>query len=134
MVESYNKLKVPELKEELKKRDLPVTGKKAELVARLTEHDAAHSKDETNDPVHEEQPGAGRLDAGGWQRRGEPAALPRRAWRGSNSSTRVEGASASSTSVASSTRASRKLALPRRRVVRAGGHFLVRAGTRSKHA
>ena len=59
MAESYSKLKVPELKEELANRGLSVTGKKAELVARLTEHDAANVEDGANDPVREEQSVAG---------------------------------------------------------------------------
>ena len=37
----YSKLKVTELKELLQARSLPVSGKKEELVARLTESDAA---------------------------------------------------------------------------------------------
>lgn len=41
MVEDFSKLKVAELKELLKERGLPVTGKKAELVARLQEAEAA---------------------------------------------------------------------------------------------
>lgn len=37
----YSKLKVTELKELLQARSLPVSGKKEDLVARLTESDAA---------------------------------------------------------------------------------------------
>merc|ERR1711916_408561 len=38
---SYSSMKNAELKDLLKERDLPTSGKKAELVARLEEHDAA---------------------------------------------------------------------------------------------
>jgi hypothetical protein len=38
----YSKLKVTELKELLTSRSLPVSGKKEELVARLTEADSAN--------------------------------------------------------------------------------------------
>ena len=45
MVVDWSKLKVAELKEELKRRGLAGTGKKAELVARLVEFDAEHGSD-----------------------------------------------------------------------------------------
>ncbi len=38
-MENYSKLTVVLLKEELKKRGLPITGKKSDLVARLEEAD-----------------------------------------------------------------------------------------------
>lgn len=41
-MQDWNKLTVPKLKEELKERGLPITGKKADLVARLQESDKVH--------------------------------------------------------------------------------------------
>ena len=37
----YNTLKVPELKKLLQEKSLPVAGNKADLIARLLEHDKA---------------------------------------------------------------------------------------------
>lgn len=49
MATDYSKLKVTELKELLNSRSLPVSGKKEELVARLTESDAAKPTSSAND-------------------------------------------------------------------------------------
>ena len=49
MTTDYSKLKVTELKELLNSRSLPVSGKKEELVARLTESDAANPASSAND-------------------------------------------------------------------------------------
>jgi len=47
--EPYSEWTVDELKEELKDRELPVSGTKPELIARLEEHDAADEGDDTTD-------------------------------------------------------------------------------------
>jgi apoptotic chromatin condensation inducer in the nucleus len=49
----WNSLKVAELKEELAKRDLPVSGKKAELVARLQEHEQQQAALKPDDEAEE---------------------------------------------------------------------------------
>ena len=46
----YESLTVAELKDLLRERELPVSGKKAELIARLEEHD---SSDDVEQPVEE---------------------------------------------------------------------------------
>ncbi|GAA5868763.1 hypothetical protein JCM3774_003882 [Rhodotorula dairenensis] len=57
--EDYAKLKVAQLKDLLKGRELPVSGVKADLVARLEEHDAASSDQTANEPVDHPRAGLG---------------------------------------------------------------------------
>ena len=52
--DGWESLKVDELKEQLEARDLPKSGKKDELVARLEEHDAAPEAEEEEAPEAEE--------------------------------------------------------------------------------
>ncbi|EPS43853.1 hypothetical protein H072_2111 [Dactylellina haptotyla CBS 200.50] len=52
----YSKLKVTELKELLSGRELPTTGKKDELIARLTADDAAEAANGAPEPVEEAPP------------------------------------------------------------------------------
>jgi large subunit ribosomal protein L22 len=51
----WSSLKVDELKEQLEARDLPKSGKKDELVARLEEHDAAPAQADAEAPADEEK-------------------------------------------------------------------------------
>jgi ribosomal protein L22 len=51
----WSSLKVDELKEQLEARDLPKSGKKDELVARLEEHDAAPAQAEAEAPAADEE-------------------------------------------------------------------------------
>merc|ERR1711916_364489 len=62
---SYSSMKNAELKDLLKERDLPTSGKKAELVARLEEHDAAvaaATAGETSSPPPPAASGSGGSD------------------------------------------------------------------------
>ncbi|KAI1178456.1 hypothetical protein F4777DRAFT_537722 [Nemania sp. FL0916] len=51
----YASLKVPELKKLLQEKQLPVTGNKADLIARLQEHDKANEQPEPAAPVTAEE-------------------------------------------------------------------------------
>jgi SAP domain-containing ribonucleoprotein len=46
----YASLKVPELKKLLQEKQLPVTGNKADLIARLQEHDKANAQPKSGAP------------------------------------------------------------------------------------
>lgn len=50
---NYTSMTVAQLKELLKSKDLPVDGKKADLVARLTEADASSNGNELDEPENE---------------------------------------------------------------------------------
>ncbi|KAI8633031.1 hypothetical protein F5Y19DRAFT_471287 [Xylariaceae sp. FL1651] len=51
----YTSLKVPELKKLLQEKQLPVTGNKADLIARLQEHDKANEEPKLAAPVSAEE-------------------------------------------------------------------------------
>ena len=53
MAEDYQKMTVAELKELLKAADLPLSGKKADLIARLTEANEAAPAAESTDSTEE---------------------------------------------------------------------------------
>ena len=51
MAEEYNKLTVQQLKDQLTKRKLPVTGKKSDLIMRLLEADEVITKRELDQGI-----------------------------------------------------------------------------------
>jgi len=54
MAEDYESLTVAELKDILRERELPVSGKKAELIARLDEYDSSDVEEEPKEEVEDD--------------------------------------------------------------------------------
>ena len=54
MAEDYESLTVAVLKDLLRERELPVSGKKAELIARLDEYDSSNVEEEPSEEVEDD--------------------------------------------------------------------------------